>query len=76
MLRDTSCEPQTPIGKAGVCEEKSNALPNFQIVHEMRGATKQQTEELAERSSSHFSTVEGRNPIETLEGQDDRQEIN
>ena len=57
-------------------EKRNNALPNFPIAHVMRGAIKQQTEELAERSSSHFSTVEGRNSIETFEKQDDRQEIN
>ena len=42
----------------------------------MRRAIKQQNEDLCEKSRSHFTTVTGRNAIETLERQDDRQETN
>ena len=55
---------------------KRNALPNFPIVQDMRKAIKQEGEELAEESKSHYLSVRGSNSIETLERQDDRLEIN
>ena len=75
FTKDTAGDPQTHTDREGAREKRSNAQPNFQIVHEMRGAIKQQIEEPNEKSSSHFATSTGRNAIETLEKQDDRQEI-
>ena len=42
----------------------------------MRMAIRQEGEELAEKSKSHFLTVRGSNAIGALERQDDRQEVN
>ena len=56
--------------------EGRNAVPNFNIVHDMQMAIRQEGEELAEQSSSHSLTVMGGNAVETLERQDDRLEVN
>ena len=54
----------------------STALPEVEIAIDMRRALKQQGEEMCEKQLPHFATISGANAVDTLEKQDDRQEVN